>query len=134
MALFGGHGGGRADRFEDHYTSAQEKALRDLIGQLRDDHGPLKVTGHNRYSAKACPCFDVARWLKGKGPRSSATQSRTVQASTAQIVAGSCAGVSAVAGLDGSAQIVAIGLAGMIILAALWILRERLAKWSAGDR
>jgi len=36
--------------------------------------------------------------------------------------------------LDGIAQLVALSLMGVIVLAAMWIFRERLHKWAAGDR
>jgi lysozyme len=67
-------------------------------------------------------------------PRESAAQSTTVQASAVQIVSGAGAGVAAVAALDGHAQIVALIFAGVITLAALWIMRQRLRSWADGDR
>lgn len=67
-------------------------------------------------------------------PRSNAAQSTTVQASAVQIVSGAGAGVAAVGSLDGTAQIVALAFAGIVVLAALWIMRERLRKWAEGDR
>jgi hypothetical protein len=57
-----------------------------------------------------------------------------VQASAVQVASGVGAGVSAVAALDGTAQLIAIGFAGVIVLAALWVMRERLKKWADGDR
>jgi hypothetical protein len=42
--------------------------------------------------------------------------------------------VTAVAALDGQAQVITIALFGVIALAALWIMRERLRKWANGDR
>ena len=67
-------------------------------------------------------------------PRESAAQSTTVQASAVQIVSGAGAGVAAVAALDGHAQIVAIVFAGIVMLSAMWILRQRLRSWADGDR
>lgn len=67
-------------------------------------------------------------------PRESAAQSTTVQASAVQIASGAGAGVAAVATLDGHAQIVALAFSGVIMLAALWILRQRLRSWAEGDR
>ena len=66
-------------------------------------------------------------------PRESAVQSTTVQASAVQIVSGAGAGIAAVGALDGTAQIVAMVFAGVIVVAALWIMRERLRKWAEGD-
>lgn len=66
--------------------------------------------------------------------RESSTQSTTVQASAVQIASGAGAGVAAVGALDGMAQIVALVFVGVIILAAAYIMRERLKKWAEGDR
>jgi len=43
-------------------------------------------------------------------------------------------GATAIAALDGTAQIVALAGAVVIALAAGWIMRERLRRWAAGDR
>jgi len=66
--------------------------------------------------------------------RSSPTQSRTVQASTAQVVTAVGGGAGALAALDGVAQIVAIAVFGAVALLAIWVMRERLRKWAKGDR
>lgn len=67
IALVGGHGGSETDTFTDHYTEAQDAALRGLIGELKSRFGDLAVTGHSQYSAKACPCFYVPTWFEGGG-------------------------------------------------------------------
>lgn len=66
IALFGGHGSNEKDQFSDHFTQAQDKALRELIDVLQAGYGPLTVTGHNQYAAKACPGFYVPQWLAQK--------------------------------------------------------------------
>lgn len=66
--------------------------------------------------------------------RSNPAQSKTVQASAVQIASGVGAGVSAVATLNGTAQLIAVGFAGLVVLMALWIIRERLKKWAEGVR
>lgn len=58
IALFGGHGGSSNDQFEDHFTSEQKDSLTNLIEEI-DPDGVMKVTGHNQYANKACPCFQV---------------------------------------------------------------------------
>jgi len=63
IALFGGHGSAETDQFSDHFTGAQDKALRDLIDRLQTQFGQLRISGHNEYAAKACPGFDVRKWL-----------------------------------------------------------------------
>ena len=66
VSLCGGRGGEADDAFEDNFTPAQEAALRDLIADLKQKYPTItKVSGHNEYSNKACPCFDVTEWLIG---------------------------------------------------------------------
>jgi heme/copper-type cytochrome/quinol oxidase subunit 4 len=36
--------------------------------------------------------------------------------------------------LDGTAQIVALVVAGVVVVSALWIMRERIKHWSQGVR
>lgn len=115
---------------------AVKKAAVDLGIEL-DWGGDWKklVDGpHFELDRKAYP---VGEWeTKAKPPeeRTSASQSTTVQASAVQIVSGAGAGIAAVGSLDGTAQIVALAFAGVVMLAALWIMRERLRKWADGDR
>jgi N-acetylmuramoyl-L-alanine amidase len=66
ISLFGGHGSAETDQFADHYTPAQEAALRKLIADLRKRFGVLKITGHNQYAAKACPGFNVPDWFRNQ--------------------------------------------------------------------
>lgn len=66
--------------------------------------------------------------------RTSPAQSTTVRASAVQVASGAGAGIAAVGALDGTAQIVALIFVGVIVLAAGWIMRERIRKWAEGDR
>jgi len=66
--------------------------------------------------------------------RISPVQSTTVQASALQIASGAGAGIAALGSLSGTAQVVALGFAGIVVLAGLYIMRERLRKWALGDR
>jgi lysozyme len=68
-----------------------------------------------------------------KKDRKTAAQSTTVQASGAQILAGVGTAATAVGALDGNAQIAVLILAGVVILAGVWVMRERLRKWANGD-
>lgn len=102
------------------------------------------VWGGDWTSFKDGPHFELDRkvysegdWAsKAKPPveRIAPSQSTTVQASAVQIASGAGAGLAAVGALDGTAQIVALAFAGVVILAGLWIMRERLRKWSDGVR
>jgi len=53
ISLFGGHGSAETDSFAEHFTAAQDKALRSLISDLHKRYGNVPVTGHNQYAAKA---------------------------------------------------------------------------------
>lgn len=137
VALFGGHGSSERDKFSDHFTVEQNRALRELLADLSDTYGIKKITGHNQYAAKACPGFDVPRWLARKPAapeRTRAAQSKTVQASAVTIASGAGAAVSAVSALDSTAQYIVLAFAGVIVLAGMFIMKERLRAWANGRR
>lgn len=76
IALFGGHGSASTDKFEDHFTPEQDKALRSQIDLLQRDHrGIKKIIGHNEVAAKACPGFQVGPWLKQRDKETSSAPS-----------------------------------------------------------
>ena len=57
---------------KDTRTIEQKAALLDLITQLKEEFPHATIHGHNEFSAKACPCFDVKKELapyfdKGSG-------------------------------------------------------------------
>lgn len=62
-------GGYAADgqRVKDTRTSAQAVALEKYVREFHRRHPRVKIVGHNELAAKACPCFDVQKWLKEKG-------------------------------------------------------------------
>jgi N-acetylmuramoyl-L-alanine amidase len=76
VALIGGHGSAETDAFTQHFTPAQDAALRKLIADLRGRFGNVPVTGHNQYAAKACPGFNVPKWSADQKPAQSAPQAR----------------------------------------------------------
>jgi len=53
------------DKFADHFTAAQDKAVRELIADIQSRYPAVKhITGHNDYTnTKGCPGFKVAQWL-----------------------------------------------------------------------
>lgn len=72
ISLVGGHGGSETDLPQDNFTAEQMAALRKLIGNLQFDYPSItKVTGHNQYAAKACPCFNVPAWWNEKPAKAS---------------------------------------------------------------
>ena len=57
-------GGLSADgRPKDTRTPEQKAALRALVAQLKERFPGAQVYGHNRFAAKACPCFRVPEEL-----------------------------------------------------------------------
>lgn len=62
------------------------------------------------------------------------TQSKTMQASAAEIAAGTATVATAVGALDGDAQIALIVIGAVVIAAGVFIMRERIKKWVSGDR
>lgn len=139
ICLIGGHGGNEGDKFDDHFTAEQRAAVLKLNADLKVRFPAImRVSGHNMYAPKACPCFSVPAFLAEKTPakvvRTSAAQSTTMQAGALQVASAAGAGVSAVSALSGTAQIVALAFCGIVALAALWIMRERLRRWADGDR
>ena len=45
---------------KDTRTEEQKESITKLIKKLRSSYGDLTIHGHNEYSNKACPSFDVA--------------------------------------------------------------------------
>jgi lysozyme len=66
--------------------------------------------------------------------RTNAAQSKTVQASVVQGASAVGGAVAAFQALNGTAQIIAVGGCVLIVMLALFILRERLKAWAAGRR
>lgn len=52
---------------KDTRTAAQRKALEAYVKAFHSKHPKVKIIGHNQVAAKACPCFDVPKWLKEIG-------------------------------------------------------------------
>jgi len=118
--------------------------LGPAVKEAAEKEGVALDWGGDWKSFRDGPHFELDRgsypqtdWMTGDEPpepRTSVAQSTTVQASAVQIASGAGAAVSSVAMLDGTAQLVALGFAALIILAALWILKERIRKWADGVR
>ena len=103
----------------------------------RHADGKVYLLGGNQGDVVKVSAYPVSRIVairRAPEPRTSLSQSSTVQASAVQIASGAGAGLAAVGSLDGDAQIVALVFVGVVILAALWVMRERLRKWAEGDR
>lgn len=129
ICLIGGHGSSENDPFDKNYTPQQGAALRGLIEDIKARAAIKHIRGHNEVAAKACPSFNVKRWMERKPAQKKLTESTTVQASAAQILSGAAGGVTAVSALDGKAQIIALVFCAVVIAAAAWIMRERIRRW-----
>ena len=56
---------------KDTRTNAQRTAMDELIADLMKEHKGASVHGHNEFSAKACPSFDVSKeYSTPKKPKS----------------------------------------------------------------
>lgn len=118
--------------------------LGPAVKQAAEKEGVALDWGGDWKSFRDGPHFELDRaaypatvWSTGDEapePRTSVAQSTTVQASAVQIASGAGAAVSSVAMLDGTAQLIALAFAGLVVLAALWIMRERVKKWADGVR
>lgn len=141
IALWGGHGGEQDDNFSDHFTDAQDRALRKLIAQLRMEYPSItKVRGHNEVSAKMCPCFEVGPWMKSaetakKPERQKISQTKTIQASSVAKMASVATPLVGVVGGLPWQNLAIMGVLAVVAMVALGVIDlERLGKWNKGAR
>ena len=52
---------------KDTRTPRQRQALKDYVLDFHKRFPQVKIIGHNEIAAKACPSFDVQKWLKEIG-------------------------------------------------------------------
>lgn len=52
---------------KDTRTAAQRVALEAYVKDFHARHPNVRIIGHNEVAAKACPSFDVQKWLKEIG-------------------------------------------------------------------
>ena len=48
---------------KDTRTEAQKRALVQLLREVRGRYPKATIHGHNEFAAKACPSFNVQKWL-----------------------------------------------------------------------
>ena len=64
ICLIGGHGSTERDSFARNFTPAQDVTLRQLLQGIGMRTQIRRISGHNEYAAKACPGFNVSKWLE----------------------------------------------------------------------
>lgn len=52
---------------KDTRTAAQAEAMKRYVIDFRRRFPAVRIVGHNELAAKACPSFDVQKWLKSIG-------------------------------------------------------------------
>lgn len=68
ICMIGGVDADDHTKAEDNFTPEQYASLKELILELKTRYPKAKIQGHRDFPkvAKACPCFDVATWLKAE--------------------------------------------------------------------
>lgn len=131
VCLIGGFGSNENDRFDEHFTPEQNRALRMWIEDAKAKFGTIsKVTGHNEYAAKACPGFPVSRWLANKPPKTDHASADPKMWAKATQVAGSAGGTLAAASqLEGNVQLALVGLAAIFLVVGVVVFRDDLREF-----
>ena len=52
---------------KDTRTPEQKRALLSLVKELKHQYPDATIHGHREFAAKACPSFDVQKWIKDMG-------------------------------------------------------------------
>ena len=67
IVALGGHGGSADDKITDSWTDAQIRAVKKKIYEIAQRTQIRRISGHNEFAAKACPCFNVPAWVESCG-------------------------------------------------------------------
>ena len=130
----GAYGFGRSTVLSKLQDGDYAKAADAFLMWNRAGNKILKGLVRRREAERKLFLTPVFEQVPALDERQSPAQSTTVQASALQIASGAGAGVAAIGSLSGTAQIIALVFAGIVVLAGMWIMKERLRKWSLGDR
>jgi len=101
------------------------------------ENGMVMVLGGNQGNKVSIAPYPASRLLairRAKGARQSVAATKTAQASTTQILTGATGIGTAVAALDGQAQIIALVGGFLLVAFGLWFFRNRLKDFMAGAR
>ena len=116
--------------------------LAPAVKKAAKTEGVKLVWGGDWTTFKDGPHFELDRtaypdseWKSDEEPKErKIIQSKTIQASAAEIAAGGATVVTAVSSLEGNAQIILVVVGVLVMLAGAFIMRERIKKWLGGDR
>jgi len=103
-------------------------------GEKQDQVLILGGNQGNAVSRKYYPKSRLLGYRTYKMPRTSVSQSSTVQAAGVGMAGVGTTAGTILSGLDGNAQLLGLAMMGIAALAFAWIFRERLKKWGQGDR
>ena len=117
-----------------HFNAGNKDRVPTSIRMWRKAGGKVVKGLINRREAEVDLFLTPVIAEKPAPARTSPAQSKTMQASAVQAATAFGGAVTAIQALDGLAQIIVAGGAVLIVLMALWIMRERLRKWRLGDR
>jgi hypothetical protein len=67
IVYVGGTEKNNVNKPKDTRTDAQKKALETYVKDFHKRFSDVKIVGHNELATKACPSFDVQKWLKDIG-------------------------------------------------------------------
>ena len=67
IVYVGGVDANDANKAKDTRTPAQKEALKRYVRDFHMRFPQVKIIGHNQLASKACPSFDVPKWLKEIG-------------------------------------------------------------------
>lgn len=95
----------------------------------------LSGNQNDQVNVKSYPVSKLLGVRRAIAPRSNPSESTTLQASTVTALAGASATATAgVAAMHPAAQVTLICAGVLVMLAVVYIFRERLRKWRLGDR
>ena len=67
IVYVGGVDANDVNKAKDTRTPAQKEALKRYVRDFHMRFPQVKIIGHNQVAGKACPSFDVPKWLKEIG-------------------------------------------------------------------
>ena len=67
VVYVGGVDANDVNKAKDTRTPAQKEALKRYVRDFHMRFPQVKIIGHNQVASKACPSFDVPKWLKEIG-------------------------------------------------------------------